>query len=176
IESSRALFRRRRQTDIRRKLHQHHWLHGLPLKMRFRKSKLYISALLPIMIGFLVGVLAAIMGVSGGFIMVPAMIYLLGMPTSVVVGTSLFQIIFVTASVTFLQSAHNQTVDVILALILLTGAVIGAQVGTRAGTRLRGEQLRILLAMLVLAVCSKLLFDLVSTPPDLFSIGAEGGH
>src|SRR3546814_3225144 len=91
IESSRALCRRRRQTDIRRKLHQHHWLHGLPLKMRFRKSKLYISALLPIMIGFLVGVLAAIMGVSGGFIMVPAMIYLLGMPTSVVVGTSLFQ-------------------------------------------------------------------------------------
>src|SRR3546814_9755571 len=144
--------------------------------MRFRKSKLYISALLPFMIGFLVGVLAAIMGVSGGFIMVPAMIYLLGMPTSVVVGTSLFQIIFVTASVTFLQSAHNQTVDVILALILLTGAVIGAQVGTRAGTRLRGEQLRILLALLALAVCSKLLFDMVSPLPDRFPIGAEGGN
>src|SRR3546814_6861040 len=126
------------------------------------------------MIGFLVGVLAAIMGVSGGFIMVPAMIYLLGMPTSVVVGTSLFQIIFVTASVTFLQSAHNQTVDVILALILLTGAVIGAQVGTRAGTRLRGEQLRILLAMLVMAACSKPLLDRKSTPPDLFSIGEIG--
>jgi hypothetical protein len=176
LEASRALFRRRRQTDIRRKLHQHYWLHGLPLKMRFRKSKLYISALLPISIGFLVGVLAAIMGVSGGFIMVPAMIYLLGMPTAVVVGTSLFQIIFVTSSVTFLQSAHNQTVDVILALILLTGGVIGAQIGTRAGTRLRGEQLRILLAALVLAVCGKLLFDLVATPDDLFSIGAEGGQ
>jgi len=176
LEASRAAFRRRRQVDVRRKLHQHYWLHGLPLKMRFRKSKLYISALLPISIGFVVGVLAAIMGVSGGFIMVPAMIYLLGMPTSVVVGTSLFQIIFVTSSVTFLQSAQNQTVDVILALILLTGGVIGAQIGTRAGTRLRGEQLRILLALLVLAVCGKLLFDLVSTPDDLFSLGAEGGH
>ena len=173
-EASRVLFRRRRQVDVRRKLHQHYWLHGLPLKMRFRKSKLYISALLPVMIGFLVGVLAAIMGVSGGFIMVPAMIYLLGMPTSVVVGTSLFQIIFVTASVTFLQSAHNQTVDVILALVLLTGAVIGAQVGTRAGTRLRGEQLRILLSVLVLAVSGKLLFDLVVTPDDIYAIGAEG--
>ncbi|MGE5768001.1 MAG: sulfite exporter TauE/SafE family protein, partial [Bacteroidota bacterium] len=145
-------------------------------KMRFRKSKLYISALLPIGIGFFVGVLAAIMGVSGGFIMVPAMIYLLGMPTSVVVGTSLFQIIFVTSSVTFLQSAHNQTVDVILALILLTGGVIGAQIGTRAGTRLRGEQLRVLLALLVLAVCGKLFFDLVVTPDDLYSLGADGGH
>jgi uncharacterized membrane protein YfcA len=176
LESSRALFRRRRQTDIRRKLHQHHWLHGLPLKMRFRRSKLYISALLPILIGFLVGVLAAIMGVSGGFIMVPAMIYLLGMPTSVVVGTSLFQIIFVTATVTFLQSAQNQTVDVILALILLTGGVIGAQIGTRAGMRLRGEQLRILLALMVLGVAGKLCFDLVATPDDLFAIGAEGGH
>jgi uncharacterized membrane protein YfcA len=176
LESSRALFRRRRQVDVRRKLHQHHWLHGLPFKMRFRKSKLYISALLPILIGFVVGILAAIMGVSGGFIMVPAMIYLLGMPTSVVVGTSLFQIIFVTGTVTFLQSAQNQTVDVILALILLTGGVIGAQIGTRAGTRLRGEQLRVLLAALVLAVCGKLLFDLVSTPDDLFAIGASGGH
>ena len=176
LESSRAMFRRRRQADLRRKLHQHHWLHGLPLKMRFRKSKLYISALLPIMIGFVVGVLAAIMGVSGGFIMVPAMIYLLGMPTAVVVGTSLFQIIFVTSSVTFLQSAHNQTVDVILALILLTGGVIGAQVGTRAGTRLRGEQLRVLLALLVLGVCGKLFFDLVATPADLFVLSVAGGH
>ena len=127
-------------------------------------------------LGLLVGVLAALIGVGGGFVMVPAMIYLLGMPTSVVVGTSLFQIIFVTSSVTFLQSAHNQTVDVILALILLTGGVIGAQIGTRAGTRLRGEQLRILLALLVLVVCGKLLFDLVATPDDLYSIGAEGGQ
>jgi len=176
IESSRALFRRRRQGDVKRKLHQHHWMHGLPFKMRFRKSKLYISALLPIFIGFIVGVLAAIMGVSGGFIMVPAMIYLLGMPTSVVVGTSLFQIIFVTATVTFLQASHNQTVDALLALILLTGGVIGAQIGTRAGTRLRGEQLRILLAVMVLGVCGKLFFDLVATPDDLYAIGKAAVH
>ena len=174
VESSRALFRRRRQVDVRRKLHQHHWMHGLPLKMRFRKSKLYISALLPILIGFVVGVLAAIMGVGGGFIMVPAMIYLLGMPTSVVVGTSLFQIIFVTGTVTFLQATENQTVDAILALILLTGGVIGAQIGTRVGTRLRGEQLRVLLALLVLAVCGKLAYDLVATPSDVFILGAPG--
>jgi len=176
LESARALFRRRRAGDVRRKLHQHHWMHGLPFKIRFRKSKLYISALLPIAIGFLVGVLAAIMGVSGGFIMVPAMIYLLGMPTSVVVGTSLFQIIFVTATVTFLQASQNQTVDAVLALILLTGGVIGAQIGSRAGTRLRGEQLRVLLAVLVLAVCGKLAYDLVATPIDPFAIGTPAVH
>ena len=123
---------------IRRKRHHHYWIHGLPLKMRFRRSRLYISALLPIGIGFLVGVLSAIMGVGGGFIMVPAMIYLLGMPTVVVVGTSLFQIIFVTANVTILQAVSNQTVDVVLALILLTGGVIGAQIGARASGRLKG--------------------------------------
>ncbi|GAB4224069.1 MAG: sulfite exporter TauE/SafE family protein [Kiloniellaceae bacterium] len=176
MEASRAMFRRRRQADVRRKLHQHHWMHGLPFKIRFRKSKLYISALLPILIGFVVGILAAIMGVSGGFIMVPAMIYLLGMPTSVVVGTSLFQIIFVTATVTFLQASQNQTVDAVLALILLTGGVIGAQIGSRVSTRLRGEQLRILLALMVLGVCGKLAFDLVATPEDLYAIGSAAVH
>ena len=155
----------------RRKLHQHYWVHGLPWKMRFRRSKLYISALLPLGIGVIVGILAAIMGVGGGFIMVPAMIYLLGMPTSVVVGTSLFQIIFVTANVTFLQAVNNATVDILLALLLLTGGVIGAQVGTRLGSRLRGEQLRGLLALIVLAVCGKIFYDLVGTPADTFSIG-----
>jgi len=126
VESLRSLRRRRSTTASLKKLHKHNWLHGLPLKMRFQQSKLYISALLPLAVGFVVGVLAAIMGVGGGFIMVPAMIYLLGMPTVVVVGTSLFQIIFVTANVTFLQAYANQTVDVILALLLLSGAVIGA--------------------------------------------------
>jgi uncharacterized membrane protein YfcA len=144
--------------------------------MRFRKSKLYISALLPLGVGILVGILAAIMGVGGGFLMVPAMIYLIGMPTSVVVGTSLFQIIFVTANVTFLQAVNNQTVDVVLALILLIGGVVGAQIGTRAGAKLRGEELRVLLASMVLAVCGKLLFDLVATPDDLFSIAAGVSH
>ena len=170
LESVRAIWRSRRPGAPRRKLHQHNWLHGLPLKMRFRRSKLYISALLPLAIGAFVGLLAAIMGVGGGFIMVPAMIYLLGMPTSVVVGTSLFQIIFVTANVTLLQSIQTQTADFMLAGLLLFGAVIGAQFGTRAGVLLRGEQLRGLLALMVLAVCLKLGFDLVVQPSDLFSV------
>ncbi len=170
-ESMRAMRRRKTSPGQRMKLHQHTWVHGLPLKMRFRRSKLYISALLPFTVGFLVGVLAAIMGVGGGFVMVPAMIYLLGMPTAVVIGTSLFQIIFVTANVTFLQAYANQTVDVVLALMLLTGAVIGAQFGARAGARLHGEELRGLLALMVLAVCGKLFFDLLVTPDDLYSLG-----
>ena len=173
IEGLRALRRRRRAGGgaSQRKLHKHTWVHGLPLKMRCRRSKLYISALLPFGVGFFVGVLAAIMGVGGGFIMVPAMIYLLGMPTAVVVGTSLFQIIFVTANVTFLQAYANQTVDVVLALLLLTGGVIGAQIGAKVGARLRGEQLRVLLALMVLVVCGKLLSDLAVTPQDIYSIG-----
>lgn len=170
IESVRAMLRTRLPGARRGKLHQHNWLHGLPFKMRFRKSKLYISALLPFMVGALVGILSAIMGVGGGFIMVPAMIYLLGMPTAVVVGTSLFQIIFVTANVTFLQSVQTQTVDIVLAGLLLLGAVIGAQFGTRVGGMLRGEQLRGLLALIVLGVCFKLLFDVIIQPDDLFSL------
>ncbi len=170
FESARAIMRARQPGARRGKLHTHTWLHGLPFKMRFRRSKLYISALLPFTIAAFVGVLSAIMGVGGGFILVPAMIYLLGMPTSVVVGTSLFQIIFVTANVTFLQSVQTQTVDFMLAGLLLLGAVIGAQIGTRFGGMLRGEQLRGLLALMVLAVCVKLLFDLVITPEDLYSV------
>jgi uncharacterized membrane protein YfcA len=170
VESIRAMLRARLPGARRGKLHQHNWLHGLPFKMRFRKSKLYISALLPFMVGALVGILSAIMGVGGGFIMVPAMIYLLGMPTAVVVGTSLFQIIFVTANVTFLQSVQTQTVDIVLAGLLLFGAVIGAQFGTRIGAKLKGEQLRGLLALIVLMVCLKLLLDLVLMPEDLFSL------
>ncbi len=169
-ESLRTIVRSRKPGAVRGKLHQHNWLHGLPFKMRFRRSKLYISGILPLSIGAFVGVLAAIMGVGGGFIMVPAMIYLLGMPTSVVVGTSLFQIIFVTANVTLLQSIQTQTVDFILAGLLLFGAVIGAQFGSRAGALLRGEQLRGLLALLVLAVCVKIGYDLVVTPEDLLSV------
>ncbi len=180
FESLRSIIRLRKTgTASRGKLHQHNWLHGLPFKVRFRRSRLYVSALLPIIIGIFVGVLAAIMGVGGGFIMVPAMIYILGMPTAVVVGTSLFQIIFVTANVTLLQAINNQTVDILLALILLTGAVIGAQIGTKMGTRLRAEYLRGLLAGIVLAACSKMGWDLVATPEDVYSISeglAGGGH
>ncbi|MEQ8697933.1 MAG: sulfite exporter TauE/SafE family protein, partial [Bauldia litoralis] len=174
VESGRTIWKARGGRSVRRKLHKHYWVHRWPLKMRFRRSKLYISAIPPFLIGALVGVLAAIMGVGGGFLMVPAMIYLLGMPTVVAIGTSLFQIIFVTASVTFLQAVENQTVDAVLALLLLAGAVVGAQFGTRVSQLLRGEQLRGLLAMIVLAVVGKLVFDLVVTPGDLFSIGEPG--
>jgi uncharacterized protein len=173
-ESVRALLRARTPGSTRGKVHKHTWVHGLPLKMRFRRSKLYISAILPLGIGFLVGVLAALMGVGGGFVMVPAMIYLLGMPTSMVVGTSLFQIIFVTANVTFLQAVTTQTVDVVLAVLLLIGAVVGAQYGTRIGARLKGEQLRVLLALMVVAVCLKLFWDLVVTPSELYSLSYGG--
>ncbi len=176
VESLRSIQRKRRPAGPRRKLHEHHWFHGLPFKIRFRRSKLYISALLPLAVGFFVGVLAAIMGVGGGFIMVPAMIYILGMPTSVVIGTSLFQIVFVTANVTFLQAYQNQTVDLLLGLLLMVGGVLGAQVGTRVGARLPGERLRFLLAAMVLAVCGKLLIDLVSAPSDAFSLAVAGGH
>jgi len=176
IESLRSIRRQRMPSGPRRKLHEHHWFHGLPLKIRFRRSKLYISALLPLSVGFFVGVLAAIMGVGGGFVMVPAMIYILGMPTSVVIGTSLFQIVFVTANVTFLQAYQNQTVDLLLGLLLMVGGVLGAQVGTRVGAKLPGERLRFLLAAMVLAVCGKLLVDLVSTPSDAFSLAVAGGH
>ena len=175
-ESVRSWWNSRNPTASRRKLHQHTWMHGLPFKIRFRRSKLYISALMPLSIGIFVGVLSAIMGVGGGFIMVPAMIYLLGMPTSVVVGTSLFQIIFVTANVTFLQSVQNQTVDIMLALLLVIGSVIGAQIGTAFGAKLRGEQLRALLGLMVLAVGLRVAYDLVAMPSELYSFAVSGGH
>lgn len=183
LESVNAMFKTRRARSagaaaapVRRGGHRHTWIHGLPFKMRFRKSKLYISAILPFGVGALVGVLAAIMGVGGGFVMVPAMIYLLGMPTQVVVGTSLFQIIFVTANTTFLQATMNQTVDVVLALLLLTGAVIGAQLGAKAGAKLKGEQLRVLLALMVLLVCAKLGYDMIAPPDELYVLGTGGQH
>ena len=176
MESTRAMLRQKRGVARRGKLHKHTWVHGLPFKMRFHKSRLYVSALLPFAVGMLVGVLAAIMGVGGGFIMVPAMIYLIGMPTSVVAGTSLFQILFVVSNVTLMQAWLNQTVDVVLALILLAGSVVGVQIGTRLGARLPGEQFRILLALLVLATCLKLLFDLVATPSFPYTLLQAGGH
>ncbi len=164
------LYRRRQRGGV--KLHRHTWLHGLPLKMRFRRSRLYISVFLPLGIGAAIGVLSAIMGVGGGFVLVPAMIYILGMPTSVVIGTSLFQIIFVATNVTFLQAVQNQTVDIVLALLLLLGGVVGAQYGSRAADHLPGDALRILLGVLVLVTCGRLLHDLVSVPADLYVLGA----
>jgi uncharacterized membrane protein YfcA len=174
VESVRAWFRMRTRGTGFTKRHRHLWLHRLPLKLRFHRSRLYISAIAPFVLGFLVGILASIMGVGGGFLMVPAMIYLIGMPTAVVVGTSLFQISCVTAVTSFLHAVNNQTVDVVLALSLIVGGVIGAQVGTSAGSRLRAEQLRVLLAGLVLVVCTKLGLDLVMRPEDLYSLGTPG--
>ncbi len=156
---------------------QHNWIHGLPFKMRFRRSKLYISVIPPLLLGLFIGVLSAIMGVGGGFIMVPAMIYLLRVPTRVVVGTSQFQIVFVTALTVVLQATANHSVDVVLALFLMIGGVVGSQLGTEAGQRLEGEQLRFLLAALVVIVCFRMGFDLVVTPQDLYSLSPViGGH
>jgi uncharacterized membrane protein YfcA len=169
VESVRAL-RRVRRAQGPRKMHQHVWVHGLPLKMRFKKSRLYISAVMPITLGFLVGILSALLGVGGAFMLVPAMIYLLRMPTVVVVGTSLFQIIFVAAVTTILQSVENRTVDVMLAFVLTIGSVIGAQFGGRFGARLPAEQLRFLMAVLILTVAGGVCYELVATPEDLFAI------
>jgi hypothetical protein len=149
---------------------QHSWVHGLPLKLRFQRSKLYISAIPPFAIGMLVGLLSGILGVGGGFIMVPAMIYLLRMPTKVVIGTSLFQVIFVAGLTTIFHAAANQAVDLMLAFLLMVGGVVGAQFGASAGQRLRSEQLRALLALLVLGVCIRLMADLFVAPPHLFAV------
>ncbi|MBK5912445.1 permease [Rhodothalassium salexigens] len=172
-ESVRAIQRAsRRDAPLPRRRAHRGIAHRLPLRMRFHKSKLYVSVLAPLAIGMLVGVLAAIMGVGGGFIMVPAMIYILGMPTNVVIGTSLFQIIFVTALTTVLHSVSTQTVDILLAMLLLVGAVVGAQVGARVGMKLKAEQLRALLALMVLAVGARMAYGLLVPPADLYSLGA----
>ncbi|MDP3264803.1 MAG: sulfite exporter TauE/SafE family protein [Tabrizicola sp.] len=171
-ESLRSLLRSRNVNAPIRRSHVHSWVHGLPLKMKFRASGLYISVIPPLIVGALVGFLAAIMGVGGGFIMVPAMIYLLGMPTKVVVGTSLFQIIFVTAFTTVMHAVTNQSLDMLLALLLILGGVIGAQIGARVGVRLKAEQLRILLSLLVLAVSLRIAFDLLVTPNELYTVTA----
>ena len=170
FESAKTTIKNYQTTSaIRTKLHQHSWIHGLPFKLRFHRSKLYISAIPPILIGFFVGVLSAMMGVGGGFIMIPAMVYILGMSTNVVVGTSLFQIIFVTANSTFFQSYLNQTVDIVLSALMILGGVIGAQIGVRIGSKLKAEYLRGILAILVLLVCAKILTDLILMPSDLFT-------
>jgi hypothetical protein len=180
IESINAIRRVKKTgggSDVRRP-GEHTWIHGLPLKMKFKRSKLYLSAIPVLVLGALVGILASIMGVGGGFIMVPAMIYLLRVPTNVVIGTSLFQIMFVTAYTTIIQAHTNQTVDIILGLTLIIGGVVGAQIGVRVGQKLRGEQLRALLALIVLAVCARLLFSLILTPDEIYSITdvLGGGH
>jgi len=174
-ESLAAIARRQRGRPGRRRRRRIGWLHALPWKVRFRKSRLYISILLPLGIGAAVGALAALLGVGGGFIMIPAMIYLIGMPASVVVGTSLFQIIFITATITVLHSVNTQSVDVLLTLLLLAGAVFGAQAGARIGGKLKAEELRALLGLIVLGVCLRMGWDLVAPPGDLYSVSMVSG-
>ena len=172
IESVNAMRKAKNAGGARAKRKSRNWIHALPFKMRFRVSGLYISVIPPLLIGFAVGVLAAVMGVGGGFIMVPAMIYLLGMPTKVVVGTSLFQIIVVAGFTTLLHATSNFSVDLPLAVLLLIGGVIGAQFGTRIGVKMKAEQLRVLLALMVLIVCGKLGLDLLIQPAELYSLGS----
>ena len=176
VESLNAIRKARKSGGAPATRRRHNWVHAMPLKMKFRTSGLYISVIPPVMVGVLVGILAAIMGVGGGFIIVPAMIFLFGRPAYVVVGTSLFQIIFVTGFTTLLHATTNFTVDMMLALLLLIGGVVGAQIGTQIGVKLKAEQLRILLALMVLVVCAKLALDLLLQPGELYSIGAAGGH
>ena len=163
------------QAPSMRRPGQHNWIHRLPLKMRFRTSKLFVSVIPVLGLGAIIGFLASIMGVGGGFIMVPALIYLLKVPTNVVVGTSLFQIVFTGAYTTIVHATTNQSVDIVLAFLLMIGGVIGAQYGVRAGQRLRGEQLRALLALLVLAVAGRLAFDLFVPPASIYSLSSLSG-
>ncbi|EJZ22401.1 sulfite exporter TauE/SafE family protein [Rhizobium sp. Pop5] len=177
LESINAMRRAaRNEPPAPRKPGHQHWVHKLPLKVRFKKSKIYLSVIPIVALGFAIGILTSIMGVGGGFIMVPAMIYLLRIPTNVVVGTSLFQIIFVTAYTTIVQAATNFSVDIVLAFILMVAGVIGAQYGVRVGQKLRGEQLRALLGLLVLAVGLRLAVALVVTPADVYSVVMGAGN
>lgn len=158
-----------------RKPGQHGWMEHLPFKMRFPRSKLYISAVPPVVIGTFVGFISAIMGIGGGFVMIPAMIYLLRVPTVLVIGTSLFQIVFVSATATVLHAVENKSVDIVLATILILGGVFGAQFGTMAGEKIRGEHLRVLLGALILLVAARMAVDLAIEPGDLFSLASTPG-
>ncbi len=177
VESLRAI-RQRRAGTVRtaRRPGQHNWIHGLPLKVRFRKSKLYLSVIPVIVLGAGIGFIGTVLGIGGGFMMVPAMIYLLRMPTSIVIGTSLMQILFTMASATLFHSMSTQTIDIVLALTLMIGGVIGAQFGARMGQKLRGDQLRLLLALLVLAVGVRFAVDLVITPTEYYSVAVRKGR
>ncbi len=170
-ESLAVWLRERRGEEPLARVRRHHPLvAGLPMRMRFPRSGVYISPLAPFLVGMLTGVLTVIMGIGGGFIMVPAMLYVLGMAAGVVVGTSLFQIVFVTAIATVLHASQSQSVDIVLAVLLLVGGVVGAQFGARAAQKLPAERLRLFLSLLVLAVAIRLAVGLTWTPPELFSI------
>jgi uncharacterized membrane protein YfcA len=171
IESARAILRARggKPADLRRP-GSHAWFHGLPLKVRFKQSRIYVSVIPVWTIGLSIGLLGGVMGVGGGFLLVPALIYLFRVPTSVVIGTSMLMTLVTMAAATIMHSVTNHAVDVVLALILMIGGVMGAQFGARAGQRIRGEQLRLLLGLLVLAVGLRFALALVVEPEHMFSI------
>ena len=171
VESLRAIMKATGPARVSsRRGGQHIWVQRLPIKMRFHVSKLYISAIPPVVIGAMVGWLTAIMGVGGGFVLVPALIYLLKMPTRIVIGTSQFQVVFVTAFTTVLQSTQNFSVDLSLAAPLMIAGVIGSQYGVRTAQRLNPEQLRALLALIVLMMGIRLAIGLVAPPDELYSL------
>lgn len=178
VESLRAILKRRSGVVVRERLpHQHNWFHGLPLRVRFKKSRLYVSVLPVLVIGVIIGFLGSLLGVGGGFIMVPALVYLLRVPGSVVIGTSLLQVVAMMGATTILHAVQSQSVDILLAFCLMVGGVAGAQFGASANKYLRGEQLRALLALLVLAVAIRFGLSLVLPPADPFSMAvlSSGG-
>ena len=170
VESVRAIRAARKGAQIERRPGQHTWIHRLPFKMRFYRSALYISVIPVVVLGFMVGVMTAILGTGGAFILIPAKVYLLRMRTNLAIGTSQFQMFIVACMATVLHGAVDHTVDIVLALILVIGGVVGAQFGIRAGARLRAEELRTALALLIIAIAIRLLFELVLTPSDLYSV------
>ena len=159
VEGLSELDRARKKIILKKKVHSHYWIHGLPLRMRFKKSKLYESAFTPIIIGLIVGFIAAIMGIGGAFILVPAMIYIIGMPTKLVPGTSLFVTIFVSAIVTILHAFNYGSIDLILVSMLILGSIIGVQVGQKLGERIDSSELKALLAILLLGVGIAIAYD-----------------
>ncbi|MFY9953633.1 sulfite exporter TauE/SafE family protein [Bradyrhizobium sp.] len=171
-EGLRAMMRTRRGVAAPRR--SHGWIHGLPLKMRFKRSKIYLSVMPVVVVGVVIGFIGAVMGIGGGFILVPIMIYLLRVPTSTVIGTSMVLTLVTMTFATLLHAITNHLVDVVLALILMVGGVTGAQFGARAGQKIRGEQLRLLLGLLVLAVGIRFAIELVIRPEDLFTIRETG--
>ncbi|SNY91912.1 hypothetical protein SAMN04515647_2155 [Cohaesibacter sp. ES.047] len=171
MESVRAIVRTRKgNTVATRRSGQHNWVHGLPFKMRFKKSKIYVSILPVLFIGGSIGFLGTVLGIGGGFMLVPALIYILRVPTAVVIGTSLYQIVVTMAVATVLHSITTQTVDIVLALILMLGGTVGAQFGAQIGQKLKAEQLRALLGILVLMVGMRFAYNLVIQPQEVYSI------
>jgi uncharacterized protein len=174
-EAVRAMLKQKRGLVTREKLpHQHNWVHGLPFRIRFKRSKLYVSVLPVLMIGCTIGFLGSMLGIGGGFILVPALVYILRVPGSVVIGTSLVQVLAIMAASTVLHSVDSQSVDILLAFCLMVGGVIGAQFGAAAGQHLKGEQLRALLALLILLVALRFAVGLIVPPEDVFSTSAFG--